>query len=70
MAMLQVPDSFPFRTEEVRIVTKAGAPTEVILTVEQFEQLLALIEELEDRADFTTLKDAPARPFDEFLKEL
>ena len=70
MATLQVPDSFPFRTEEVRIVTKAGAPTEVILTVEQFEQLLALIEELEDRADFTLLKDAPARPFDEFLKEL
>jgi hypothetical protein len=60
----------PFRTDDVRLVTKGGAPTEVILTVTQFEQLMALIEELEDRADFASLKDAPPRPFDEFLAEL
>ena len=51
-------------------MTKAGAPTEVILTLEQFQQLLELIEDLEDRADFTALRDAPARDFEAFLKEL
>lgn len=70
MASPQVPQSFPFQADEIRVVTKAGAPTEVILTMEQFQQLLDLIEDLEDRADFTALKDEPARDFDAFLKEL
>jgi hypothetical protein len=70
MDSLRVPRSFPFQADEIRVVTKGGTPTEVILTVEQFQQLLDLIEDLEDRADFIALKDAPARDFDEFLKEL
>ena len=70
MASVSVPSSFPFQADEIRVVTKAGAPTEVILTLEQFRQLLDLIEELEDRADFVSLKDTPARDFDAFLKEL
>ncbi len=70
MASLRVPQSVPFKGDEIRVVTKAGAPTEVILTLEQFDQLMDLIEELEDRADFIALKDAPTRDFEAFLKEL
>lgn len=70
MTASSVPQSLPFPVDEIRVVTKKGAPTEVILTVEQFRQLLDLIEELEDRADFVAFKDAPARGFDAFLKEL
>ena len=69
MNPLQVPQSVPFRPEEIRLVTKAGEPTEVILTVEQFQKLLDLIEDLEDRADFVALKDAPTRDFEAFLKD-
>ena len=60
----------PFQPDEIRVVTKAGKPTEVILTVEQFQQLLDLIDDLDDRADFIAFKDAPARDFDDFLREL
>ncbi len=67
---LRLPESIPFEADEITVVTKGGAPTEVILTVDQFRQLLDLIEDLEDRADFVALKDAPARDFDSFVKEL
>lgn len=60
----------PFQPDEIRVVTKAGKPTEVILTVEQFQQLLDLIDDLDDRADYIAFREAPARDFEDFLREL
>lgn len=70
MGSLSVPQSFPFRADEIKVVSKKGAPDEVILTIEQFQRLLDLVEDLEDRADFSALKDTPTRDFDTFLKTL
>lgn len=70
MASGTIPQSFPLKPDEIKIITRGGKPVEVLLTVEQFERVLDLIEELEDRADFVSLKDAPARDFESFLKEL
>jgi hypothetical protein len=70
MGSLSVPQSFPFSPDEIKVVSKKGAPDEVVLTIEQFQRLLDLIEDLEDRADFVALKDTPTRDFDTFLKTL
>jgi hypothetical protein len=70
MALRTVPQSFPLQPGEIKVITRDGKPVEVLLTMEQFERVLDLIEELEDRADFVSLKDAPARDFESFLKEL
>jgi hypothetical protein len=70
MNPLSLPSSIPFKADEIRIITQKGSPVEVILSLEQFQRLMDLIEELEDRADFIALKDEPARDFDTFLKEL
>ena len=55
---------------EVVYVTLHGRPAVVLVDYENYEALMAQLEDLSDMASLEAAVDEPVRPYDEFLAEL
>ncbi len=55
---------------DVVYITQHGRPTAVLLDYDQYEALLAELEDLADLASLEEAVDEPSRPYEEFLAEL
>jgi prevent-host-death family protein len=58
------------REGQVVYVTQHGRPAVVLVDYEDYEALIAQLEDLSDLASLEAAVDEPARPYDEFLAEL
>ena len=55
---------------QVVYVTQHGRPAVVLVDYEDYESLMAQLEDLSDLASLEVVADEPARPYDEFVAEL
>jgi prevent-host-death family protein len=55
---------------QVVYITQHGRPAVVVLDYEDYEALMAQLEDLSDLASLEAAVDEPVRPYDEFLAEL
>ena len=55
---------------QVVYVTQHGRPVVVLVGYEDYETLMAQLEDLSDMASLEAAVDEPARPYDEFVAEL
>lgn len=55
---------------QVVYVTQHGRPAVVLVDYEDYENLLAQLEDLSDLVSLEAAADEPVRPYDEFLAEL
>jgi prevent-host-death family protein len=55
---------------EVVYITQHGRPTAVLVDFEQYEALLAQLEELADMASLETAVNEPERDYESFLREM
>ena len=58
------------REGQVVYVTQHGRPAVVLVDYEDYEALIAQLEDLSDLASLEAAVDEPVRPYDEFLAEL
>ena len=56
--------------DQVVYVTRHGRPAVVVVDYEDYEALMAQLEDLSDLVSLKAAVDEPARPYDEFLAEL
>jgi len=55
---------------QVVYVTQYGRPVAVMIDYEEYETLMAQLEDLSDLASLEAAADEPTRPYDEFLAKL
>jgi len=58
------------REDDVVYVTQHGRPAVVLVDFERYEALMEQLEDLADRTSLEAARDEPARPYSEFLSEL